>query len=306
MGWEVRPNGRRYLYRNHRVNGKPVKEYLSADDPIGFGSMMADDLRRVQKREAKVRRLTREIAASYRKRIADLLAATAAANEPLRVVADALLTVAGYRKHHRGEWRMNRTLNNLAKRIAKLKAEMDTPKPLVTYQAPKDDAEAVEVYAKARTGDEEAGKRVGELIRQRGWVDWVGDLGRLATRNLIAQATCDDEVWRAGIEEKVKAMNEELLGPNPSILERLLVRRIVNGWVTVHALELEAAIRPPANLRNKAYLETAIGRAQKRMTQAIGELARLRRLQAPVIIARMMMPATAAGDTTQRTPPALS
>jgi hypothetical protein len=219
-----------------------------------------------------------------------LLTATDAANEPLRAVADALLTVAGYRKHHRGEWRMNRTLNRLAKRIAKLKAELETPRPLVNYEAPEDDAEAVAVYAKARAGDEEAVERVGELIRQRGWVDWVGDIGRLATRNLIAQATCDDEVWRAGIEEKVKVLNEELLGPNPSILERLLVRRIVNGWVTVHSLELELAVRPPVNVRNKAYLDTAVSRAQKRMTQAVGELARLRRLQAPLIVAHLTAP----------------
>ena len=300
MGWEYRPNGRRYLYRNRRVNGKPVKEYLAADDDFGF--VLADDLRRIQSREAKVRRLTRELAASYQKRVDDLLAAADAANEPLRAIGDALLTVAGFRKHNRGEWRMNRTLNRLAKQIAKLKADMDTPKPLVTYQAPNDDAEAVEVYAKARAGEEGAVKRVGELIRQRGWVDWVGDIGRLATRNLIAEATCDDEVWRAGIEEKVKAMNEELLGPNPSILERLLVRRVVNGWVTVHALELELAVRPPANLRNKAYLDTAIGRAQKRMTQAIGELARLRRLQAPLIVANLTVNAHA----NHPTPPALS
>ena len=37
MGWETRHNGRRYLYRNRRVNGKPVKEYLAADDRFGRG-----------------------------------------------------------------------------------------------------------------------------------------------------------------------------------------------------------------------------------------------------------------------------
>ncbi|VTR96989.1 transposase : Transposase OS=Agrobacterium sp. ATCC 31749 GN=AGRO_5176 PE=4 SV=1 [Gemmata massiliana] len=33
MGWELRHGGRRY--RNRRVNGKPVKEYLGADDRFG-------------------------------------------------------------------------------------------------------------------------------------------------------------------------------------------------------------------------------------------------------------------------------
>ena len=288
MGWEYRPDGRRYLYRNRRVNGKPVKEYLAADTDFGF--VMADDLRRIQKREAKVRRLTREVGVEQRKRIDAVLAAATAANEPLRDIADAMLTAAGYHKHHRGEWRMNRTLNKLAKRIDALKADLDKPKPLLHYEAPKDDVEAVEIYAKARAGDEEAKKRLGELIRQRGWVDWVGDLGQRSTRVLIGFVTLADPVWMTGVEEKVKELNAELLGPNPTILERLLVRRIVNGWVAVHALELELAVRPPSNLRNKAHLEGAIGRAQKRMTQAIGELARLRRLQAPRIVAKMTFP----------------
>ena len=91
MGWELRPNGRRYLYRNRRVNGKPVKEYLAADDDFGF--VMADDLRRIQKREAKVRRLTREIADQYRKRIDGVLASADVANQPLRDIADFVIFV---------------------------------------------------------------------------------------------------------------------------------------------------------------------------------------------------------------------
>lgn len=285
MGWELRPNGRRYLYRNYRVYGKPVKEYLAADDDFGF--VMADDLRRIQRREAKVRRLTREIAAQYRRRIDEVLAAADTANVPIRAITEALLLVAGFRKHHRGEWRMNRTLNKLAKQIAGLKADMDKPKAMIRYEAPTSDAEAVEVYAQARAGDAAAQKRVGELIRQRGWVNWVGNIAERSTRVLISTATTGDPVWTAAIEEKVKELNVELLGPNPTILERLLVRRIVNGWVAVHALELELSLRPPSTLRNKAYLDTSISRAQKRMTQAIGELARLRRLQAPLVVAHL-------------------
>ncbi|VTR95481.1 unnamed protein product [Gemmata massiliana] len=41
MGWEVRHGRRRYLYRNRRVNGKPVKEYIGADDRSGTGVLLA-------------------------------------------------------------------------------------------------------------------------------------------------------------------------------------------------------------------------------------------------------------------------
>lgn len=44
MGWEIRHNGRMYLYRNLRVDGKPVKEYVTADGPFGFA--YADRLNR--------------------------------------------------------------------------------------------------------------------------------------------------------------------------------------------------------------------------------------------------------------------
>ena len=70
---------------------------------------------------------------------------------------------------------------------------------------------------------------MGELIRRRGWVDWVGDLAQRSTPMLVGSATNADPVWMTAVEEKVKGLNAEFLGANPSILERLLVRRIVNG-----------------------------------------------------------------------------
>src|SRR5436305_8116452 len=113
MGWEVRHNGRRYLDRNRRVGGKPVKEYLAADDRFGFGELMAHDLARLQRRAAKVLKLERQHRAAHRARVDELLTATAAANTDLRVVAEAILSVVGYHRHHRGEWRMRRELKNL-------------------------------------------------------------------------------------------------------------------------------------------------------------------------------------------------
>ena len=100
MGWELR-GGRRYLYRNRRVNGQPVKEYLGADDSFGFGALVADDLDRLLRRQAKVRRLTRQRRAEDRERIDGLLADAANANADLRTVTDGLLGALGYRKHNR-------------------------------------------------------------------------------------------------------------------------------------------------------------------------------------------------------------
>jgi hypothetical protein len=97
-------------------------------------------------------------------------------------------------------------------------------------------------------------------------------------------------VWEAGITEKANAMRRELLDPNPSALDDLLARWVVNGWVAVHALELELAVRPPTDRRARDYLDRALTRPQKRMTAAAREFARIRRLALPAMLTRAAMP----------------
>ncbi|MBP3954414.1 hypothetical protein J8F10_03805 [Gemmata sp. G18] len=292
MGWEVRHGGRRYLYRNRRVNGKPVKEYLGADDRFGTGVLLAHALERLQNRAADLRRLSREAGAAFRERIDALIAATEAANADLRTLADGTLYALGYHKHNRGEWRMTRELMHLRSAIEKLKHDTAEPKPLVRYEAPASDTEAVELFARARAGDTEAKKCVGAHLRERQWVDSFGNLGRQATRQLIRRASGGDPVWEAGITEKVSAMRAELLGATPTVLEELLVRRVVNGWIATHTLELELTVRPPANAKECEYLDRALGRAQKRFAEAVRELARVRRLRAPAILAQLNVATT--------------
>jgi hypothetical protein len=294
MGWEVRHGGRRYLYRNRRVNGQPVKEYLAADDRFGFGQLVAHDLARVREREAQVRALERQTRATFRIRLDGILVTTAAANADLRTVAEGILHTVGYHQHHRGEWRMRRVLKDLKAAIGRLEEATKKPAPLVRYTAPDDDAVAVELFAKARAGDETARDQVHALIRDRNWVSWLGDLGRQATGQLICAAAGGDAVWEAGITEKANALRAQLLGPNPSVLEELLVRRVVNGWVAVHTLELELTIRRPANPRDREYLDRALTRAQKRFTEAAGALARVRRLAVVAVLAAIPVETPAA------------
>ena len=289
MGWEVRHDGRRFLYRNRRVNGRPVKEYLAADDPFGFGQLMAQDLDRLQRREAKLRRLTRQARADSRARIDELLGTTAATNADLRVLAEGVLYTQGFHKHKRGEWRMRRDLAKLRDAITELERRGAEPTPLVSYPAPANDAKAVELFAKARAGDADAQNRVHALIRERKWADWIGDIGREATHQLVHKASAGDPVWKAGITQKANALHDELLGEKPTVLEKLLVRRVVNGWISTHALELELTLRPPTEARDRAHLDKALTHAQKRMTDAARELARVRRLQAPAILARVAL-----------------
>lgn len=284
MGWELR-HGRRYLYRNRRVDGRPVKQYLAAEsNPFSYPQMMDYQLERVQRREAKLRRLKRQARAEYRARIDDLLGAAAVANCDLRTLAEGVLYALGYRRHKRGEWRMKFELAHLRKQIVALQQNRAERNPLVNYSAPADDAEAVELFAKARAGDADAQGRIHALTQQRDWVDWLGELGREATHQLLHKAAGGDAVWKARLVMKANALREELLGEGPTVLEQLLVRRVVNGWIATHTLELELTVHPPAEARDRAHLDKALSRAQRRMMEAVHELARIRKLAAPAIL----------------------
>jgi hypothetical protein len=295
MGWEVR-HGRRYLYRNRRVNGKRVKEYIAADDQFGFGEVMAADLARLLSLEANQRRLTREKRAEFRQWVDELLRATATADAELRTIVEGVLVTLGFHKHNRGEWRMKREMAVLKNALTSLEKQVAQRQPIIRYHAPANDAQAVELFAKARSGDEDAKARVITLINERNWVNWIGDIGRQATAQLILKTAAGDPVWEAGITEKVNIIRDELLGKNPTILEGLLVRRVINGWLTTHALELELTVRPPTDARERAHLDAALTRAQKRMAEAVRELARVRRLQAPRILAQLNVAAQSMGN----------
>jgi hypothetical protein len=232
MGWELR-DGRRYLYRNRRVNGKPVKQYLAADDRFGFWVSMADDLEHLQRQAVEVRENRRRARSEYRSGIDGLLHAVGVANADLRAGAEALMVLLGYRRHNRGEWRMRRDLKSLQAALDALQEKAAGPRPLVKYNAPAGDAEAIELFAKVRAGEAAAQDRLRALIRERNWVDWLGDLGRQATRQLVWKASGGDSVG-GGHRPEGQRPARRTPGRVPTVLERLLARRVVNGWLVVH------------------------------------------------------------------------
>lgn len=303
MGWERRNGGKLYLYRNQRVNGKPVKRYIAAQDRFGFGELMAGDLERLLRREAKVRRLKQKQRVTFRMLINSVLADAANANNAMRTLAEGTLHALGFHKHNRGEWRMRHELKNLKTQIEKLSESLATVRPLLNYAAPENDAEAVELFAKARAGDADACANVRTLIGSRKWVEWIGNIAFQATHNLILKATARDPVWGAGMRAKVESLRRGLEGDGATLLERLLVTRVVNGWIAVHALELEQSIRSPNEPSLREHLDKMLTRAQKRYTEAIRELARVLRLQAPRLLAQLNVVANNAQVNTGNTQP---
>ena len=284
MGWELR-RGRWYLYRNYRVNGKPAKQYLAAEGD--FGSVMAYELANSQDREREGRDRGRKTAAFERASTNGVLIAAEGAHEKIRIVAEGILVALGFHNHRRGEWRMTRGTKDLGTLMAGFQDSPKKPGPLITYESPADDVEAVELFAKARAGDAGAVTAVRGLIVERKWVEFIGNLGTQAGRQLVANATAGDAIWKAAIDEKMLSLWRELDGASASMLEKLLIQRVLNGWLAVHLLEIRQTVWPPAAIKEREYLDRAVSRAQKRNTEAITALARVRRLKLPILLARL-------------------
>ena len=95
MGWD---KGGRYYTRSRRENGRVVREYIGGGK-IGELCAQFDVI------ERKEREMARQLIRAERERIESLDAALNELNEMADFLAQAALIAAGYRQHHRGEWR---------------------------------------------------------------------------------------------------------------------------------------------------------------------------------------------------------
>ena len=102
MGWETRPHsGGRYYTRSRKVAGRVLRVY------VGGGALgeaaAAEDAHRRAERTAHAAH-----AAAERHRLRALDDQVAAVYAAVEALVRERLAVAGYRQHHRGEWRRRR------------------------------------------------------------------------------------------------------------------------------------------------------------------------------------------------------
>jgi hypothetical protein len=99
--WERRERGGLYYYRSRRVNGQVEKEYIGSG-PLAELAAEADALeRRQREEEARAWRAERDYLEALDKQTEELCEAS-------EILVRAALLAAGYRQHHRGEWRKQR------------------------------------------------------------------------------------------------------------------------------------------------------------------------------------------------------
>lgn len=134
---------------------------------------------------------------------------------------------------------------------------------------------------RAARRDESALPGVREMLDERPqeYLD-LGDLARLTQRSQIAHITGKDLLFRELLTRKAEALREEVAGPNPSPLERLLAERVVMCWLQLYYAELKYTEDEWANTSwtQEEWHQKRIDRLQRRYTAAIKSLAQVRRL----------------------------
>ena len=100
MPWEER-GGRHYYYRSRRVEGRVCKEYFGTGPVADIVAQWDEQKRRGREEEAEALREERQRLEALEEPVKELC-------DTAETLARAALVAAGYRQHHRGEWRKRR------------------------------------------------------------------------------------------------------------------------------------------------------------------------------------------------------
>lgn len=150
--------------------------------------------------------------------------------------------------------------------------------------APKEADDALALLRRAENGDEAAMKTLREVLNDPEAVDvFGGDLAQVSQRTLIAKYSGKNLLVKEALNRKLELLRAELLGPDPTPLERLLVERVVSCWLLLHHLEAAYAGKDSMPLALGAYYQRCLSASQKRYLSAIKTLATVRKLALPVL-----------------------
>jgi hypothetical protein len=260
MGW-VQRGKKRYYYRSRRENGRTVTEYVGSGEEAEAAAQL-DALKATVRAENHIARLESQAGL-------DRLDATLGQID--RVVSGfvaAAMESAGYHRH-RGEWR-------------KTKVDTSNKPPAAPPRPGKQELLAnpqlvEELERRAGSGDRDAFATLLPIFEQLHLTETVGDVAvrsiRVALANLVGKNLLSEEATLRRMDQ----LRLELAGPNPTLIESLVVDRVVTMWFHLHKLEREYAVGFNAEVPNKGDYQRAMTSAQKRYFTAIRELVTIRR-----------------------------
>jgi hypothetical protein len=230
--------------------------------------------RRVEGEQAAARKVEREALKALRERLASVEDVVAGYHRRIGETVEAILRALGYHRHSRGQWRRRR-------------------KPMGNELAKVSVAELVRL---AREGDRIA---LGELSYRadQSLYETVealdGDLARDVVEECLINSLGPGYYGnREGVAAKLAILRRELAPPGSSLAEELLAERAAVCWLHVQLLEMDridalnGSDKPPREIdyRKLAAVDQCLSRAQARFERALTALAKVRRLNLPVVI----------------------
>jgi hypothetical protein len=122
-----------------------------------------------------------------------------------------------------------------------------------------------------------------------------------AVSPLVELVTDGNAVLREIVAREVREKRQEIEGPNPSPLERLLVDRIVACWLQVSFFERSFynKLKGGMSLSLSTHEQKRLDLASRRYLAAIRTLAQVRRLQLPLTLQVALPGATQVGQAGQ-------
>jgi hypothetical protein len=100
---------------------------------------------------------------------------------------------------------------------------------------------------------------------------------------VAAAASGRNLAYREGLERRVKALRDELAGPRPTAIERLLAERAAFCWLALHKCEAEESRAGGISLAQAEYQRRQIDSAHRRYLSSLKTLATVRKLALPSI-----------------------
>jgi hypothetical protein len=109
----------------------------------------------------------------------------------------------------------------------------------------------------------------------------LGDLARHAEEAMIRLIAGDNLFVAECIRRDLAALREELAGPSPSPLERILIQRVVLCRLQTHKADLDAAALDQGTSAHGPHAQRRQDAAHKRFLAAAKQLALVRKLLTP-------------------------
>lgn len=145
----------------------------------------------------------------------------------------------------------------------------------------------IKLVRKAEKGDAKALAEVRAICKAdpEVWDAISTDIARAIRDTLLRRLTGENELMHDSVNRQLAKMKRDLMGTNPSPLERLLAERICACWLQVQHAEwlYTAKLKEGMSFAHGDYLQRQVDRANQRYTAAIRALAQVRRLLVPVI-----------------------